>query len=313
MYKIIRMFLVAFGVLRIFVDTQSDWYAGLKVKKDLTRIQVGDEHVRMDNITLPYRFTGANAILNSTLGGYRLDLSNASVASSGTAIWADGDLAVFVQGENILTAGSGMGGAYGGIQSYASVLVFGSGSLIVRPYAASCNFGIEGSSGVSVIGSNISIYGADRGMNTWSGDVLLSLSTVGIYNVQGAGIYSQLGSVSILGAAVSISGQAGLRVSENIVIDGSTLNVLAKEFGTYYYAPDIDNGVFTASHSYLSMIVAGEDGEGHKVIAAPHVYFDNCVVSLYCGDCSCIYADDVYVGNGDYRFGTTRPHSGCRS
>lgn len=305
MKSILAILLAVFGVWGVFADTQSDWYAGLTTRKALTRIQVGDEKVWVDRIALPYRFAKSNAVLHSSLCGYRLELSNTAIASSGSAIWSDGDIAVLVNGENMLTAGDGVG-EYAGIYSQGSVLVFGEGALSIRPYKIKCNSGIYASRNISIVGANVTVSGASRGLESWSGDILASFSTVGIYDVLGAGVYTQLGSLHILGAAVSVTGQAGFRVSQNIVIDAGAVNMLVKEFGTYYYSPEEDAGVFSAEHSYLSMTVAGEDDAERKVLSAPHVSLDNCVGKLYSDDSSCIYADDVAIGEGDYQFVTRR-------
>ncbi|MBR2837614.1 MAG: InlB B-repeat-containing protein [Kiritimatiellae bacterium] len=276
-----------------------EWYGALASKSRLTRIVVAEEQVDMDDITFPYRFTRSNAVLQKTLGGYRLDLNNTTIATSGTSINADGDIAIYVQGMNLLKSGNGME-SYGGIHSESgSVLVFGDGMLSIQAYASNCNEGISASGNISVVGAHVTIQDADRGLNSWSGDILLSLSTVGLYNC-GTAVYTQLGSIDILGAAVSITGSAGLRTSGNIVIDASAVNMLVEEFGTYYYSPRDDEGVFSASHSYVAFVLAGDKDKDHCAISAPHVWFDNCMVKVYSDSGSCIAANDVTFGKGRY-------------
>lgn len=93
--------------LMVLADVQTDWYSGLKDKKNLTLLSVGDERIWVDDVALPYRFPHSGAVLHSTLGGYRLDLSGVAITgfywSSGErGIWADGDIAVFLQGQNTI-------------------------------------------------------------------------------------------------------------------------------------------------------------------------------------------------------------------
>lgn len=288
MKKLIAIVVAFFAAVPLMADTQSDWYASLSDKREPSTIYVGNERWRSwdTDKPLPYRFA-CGAILSSTAGGKRLDLTNVSVLNG--SIQADGDLAILLYGDNYVSDGIFVNSG----NTYYPLLIFGPGALTVRGAGGSgimCgDLSICAGPFVTVIGGGIS-----------AGKTLVSMSSVAIHS-PGSGLRGS--NINILGAAVAIYsgtgsgsgvGMGGIS-TDNIVIDGSVVSII--DDGGW-------RGVWTqtlsVSHSVFSCVTY-RDGWG--CICADHAYFDNSIAKLYSKVSEPFnnsYVGDVTFGEGDY-------------
>ena len=288
-------------------SVMSDWFSGLKSRKSLTLLSVGNERIWVDDVALPYRFSNSGAVLQATLGGYRLDLSGVAItgshwSSGNCGIWADGDIAVFLQGQNTIIVESRSSKT--GIYSQGGVLIFGGGSLSINSASGEhYGTGIGGSQNVTIGGgASVTITGAGKGIDTWDGDILLDLCTVGIYGIDYGAMHSHKGSISILGSAVSLIAGDGFTVGKGIVIDGSLVDM-------YVNGEGMNAKSFGATHSYLACVATGD----HALFSVYEAFtshereavFDNCVVRFASAKSQCMNADVVILGEGDYAFATS--------
>lgn len=267
-----------------YTDVQSEWYSSVSRKREATSVSIGNEYWNASNKDqpLPYRFS-CGAVLRSTLGGKRLDLSNVVISGR---INADGNLAILLAGNNVVSDGivlSYMASSY-------PLLVFGPGSLTVRggyPGAIS-------SSELSICaGASVTVYDTSGG--GWapvSGSRLsVNMSSLAVFAPEGSGISSK--NINILGSAVSVYAKtSGLGAYEStVVIDGSVVNVFAHASSSYsdYHK------MISCTHSYLSWAKVGS-----SALQAGQAYFSNSLVKLYSKTERGASVGDVSFGEGDY-------------
>ena len=271
-----------------------------------TWIKVGDDGIYVADVSYPYTFPSSGAVLNRTQGGYRLDLNGVLIkpgAFEGSAILADGDLTIYLEGENFIEGGNSADIYLSSMRTCShNLTIFGTGKLTVMAASSSFSQGIYACDDISITaGATVSVYGGEAGgMVSEYGNVLLSGCMVGVYGSSGWAIQSH-GSISVLAAMLSVQTTGyGVYASDNIVVDAAIVNAFTPS--TCFRS----NG-FYASHSYLAM--AATSLNDCSVLRSGEVAFDGCVakiVGFTTSDvqCSrCVDAADVVLGEGDYYIG----------
>ena len=282
-------------------SAQQTWYSRTG-KHYPSEVSVGGE--RWNNSKpLPYRFA-CGAVLNSTEGDMRLDLQNVAVAKDG--IHADGDLAIWLRGENYVEGGISANNPT--IANY-SLLIFGLGSLVVRENSDSAIFGGDVSicAGVALTiyqGSSAAIRVGGNYLGGAGGKLLISMSSVVIHAPDGWGIECSgiASTVNVLGALLMVNAKnRGIDAYQGtVVIDGSIVNILSDSSTAVYGFKTL-----VCSHSYLSC--ASSDGHA---IYSDQMYFDNSLGKFYSKSWPALVVDDVRFGEGDYHIASgSQKHS----
>ena len=264
-------------------EVQQEWYASVSRKREATSVSIGKEfwNASDKDKPLPYRFP-CGAVLHSTLGGKRLDLSN--VVASGR-IKADGNLAILLAGNNFVSDGIVI---YGYFDSYYPLLVFGPGSLTVRGGYP----GAIRSSELSICaGASVTVYDTEGWTPLCGSRLSVYMSSLAVYAPEASG--ASFNAINIYGSAVSVYARnSGLGAYEStIVIDGSVVNVFEHPSSNY-----VDyHKMISCTHSYLSWAKVGG-----SALQAGQAYFDNSLVKLYSKTAKGLTVDDVTFGEGDY-------------
>ena len=288
-----------------------DWTSSSTERHETTRISVGEESLDCLNngiwededgnsITFPYWLRKSNGVVRKTAGGIRLDLFGASIGHPG--IFADGDLAIHLDSNNVIMPDGVYITGESGILTYGNLLVFGTGNLTIAPRqhpsgGAFC-WGIDSHENVSVSGGAIlTLRGLSDGIIARGTACHISLSSVGFYQIDSTCIAAD--NCYLLGSAISmLSYGDGMRRSYatdgELVIDGCAVSAVTE--GTFCsYARVV------ASHSYFSVLSLS------TAFSSPLVSFDNCC----CRGCavrSFIDSSDLFassallIGEGDYLF-----------
>ena len=100
-----------------------------------TWVRVGDDGIYVEDVSCPYAFPSSGAVLNRTQGGYRLDMNGTSIRPgefSGSSISADGDLSIYLEGENFIEGDSKAGIYLSSMRTCShNLTIFGPGKLTI--------------------------------------------------------------------------------------------------------------------------------------------------------------------------------------
>ena len=285
---------------------QNEWYMSSPVRSNPTWVIVGDDEVDVDKVSYPYVFPSSGAVLNRTQGGYRLDLKGVLIKSEGKLIQANGDLSIYLEGENCIEADR-RGGICLNSTSGTShrLLIFGPGrlSILVSP----SRYGIFAIDDISIMaGATVSIYGGENGIKSNSGSVLFSNCMIGVYGSSYSAI--ECNNLRILAAILSIqTTHHGVYARGDVVVDAAMANVFTPQ-------NCMSCGNFYACHSYLALAATAMDDSllKHSILQSSEASFDRCVAKLV-GFASSSVEDargiditdfgSVSFGEGDYFIG----------
>ena len=282
--KLIAIVVAFIAAVQLMADTQSDWYASLSSKHEATSVSVGKEtwNASDKNKPLPYRFS-CGAVLHSTLGGKRLDLNNIIIADGG--IWADGDLAILLAGNNYIP--DGYIETAEAFSAY-SLLIFGPGALTVKGGQP-----IYSSELAICAGASVTVHGRSWGYSPISGrKLLVSASSLSVFAPEHSTTGINVDTVNIIGSAVAVFATASGLDSGTIVIDGSVVNILSE------HGAAISSGTLVCEHSYLACVGGGSYSAYD--LKANEAYFDNSLVKLYSKSNGALTAGSVIFGEGNY-------------
>ena len=279
--------------------TQSDWYAGLKEKKELAYLVVGEEQVKISDLTgNVYYFQKTNAKLSRSPVGWTLALYGAAIGGRG--IQADGDLAVeLAEGSansiaitSYTTQLSPSGGYYGaaayGMNIYGNLLIYGVGSLTINNLCRRSDGPIL--DGGDPAGINIGLDGWFGGSLTVGFGTSLSIHTTGYDGIH----IDNGGNVDIVGASVELTGGRGIYTADAVSVKGSIVSILSVS-GHCIQCGDFEGdymfGAFAAKIGF-----AVNSGNGFSL--------DNSVACALTSQSPCIGGKNCFFGDGFYRLAT---------
>ena len=280
-------------------DIQSDWYAELKEKKELAYLVVGEEQVKISDLTgNVYYFQKTNAKLSRSPVGWTLALYGAAIGGRG--IQADGDLAVeLAEGSansiaitsyttQLSPSGGYSGAAAYGMNIYGNLLIYGVGSLTINNLCRRSDGPIL--DGGDPAGINIGLDGWFGGSLTVGFGTSLSIHTTGYDGIH----IDNGGDVDIVGASVELTGGRGIYTADAVSVKGSIVSILSVS------GHCIQCGDFEGDYMFGAFAAK----IGFAVNSGNSFSLDNSVACALTSQSPCIGGKNCFFGDGFYRLAT---------
>ena len=305
--------IMVFGFIAMADDYDKEiisWSDSLMSHCDPTCVWIGNETVYLENVTLPYVYA-CGAVLHKTAGGYRLDLPGIEI--SDLCIQANGDLAVFVTGENVVRVNSNRGDFtveregmfYSGLYAH-NLFVFGPGKLTI---VGDVDSKLYGTSGIL----------CDR----FFGDVKIGAGTTVDFQNLARGIYCQ--ALDIVLARLRFAGVENGIEAHSVFLNASCVvgtctgkGIFANNFiHVYQSIVDLqcsDNCFESGETIIFEAIVTLLSWNRNGIWSQGNIVMEDSEFSAYAGPkyCGVGTAQSLGIGDGRYRIVTGSEGAGIR-